>query len=922
MTPPAAPAMSAPTAETLLPAPHAARIEDVAGHLDARPEGLGAQEAQRRLDQHGPNALPEGEQESRLARLLRQLNDPMIFVLLGAALLTLVLGEYVDAIVIAAIVVANTLIGYVQEGRAANALEGIRGMLSLDAQVRRAGTWTRIPAEELVPGDVVRLAAGDKVPADLRLTAASNLTIEESALTGESLAVGKSPEPVDPDAGIGDRTSMAFSGTVVASGSGRGIVAATGGGTEIGRITRMLEDVESMETPLTRQMGAFSKKLAIAVVILSAVLLVGVGLVHDYGWVELLMATIGFAVAAIPEGLPAVLTITLALGVQAMAKRRSITRRMNSVETLGSVTVICSDKTGTLTRNEMTVRTVVTPEATYEVSGTGYAPEGAIARDGSPVSAAEAEDLRLLAAVAARTNDSTVSLRTREDGETEWALAGEPTDGALRTFALKAGVESADEQRESVLPFDSEVKYMATLDVIEGVGPVVNLKGAPDRLLERCDRQGSGPGATAPLDAARWEQEIDALSAQGLRVLAAATRRAGEGRSDVTREDVDAGGFVLLGLYGIIDPPREEAVAAIRACHDAGIRVVMITGDHAGTATAIGREIGIETEQGAVTGAELEQASDAELGELARTHNVFARTSPEHKLRLVSALQDAGEVVSMTGDGVNDAPSLKRADVGVAMGIKGTEATKEAADVVLADDNFATIESAVEMGRTIYDNLRKAIVFILPTNGAQGLVILVAMVLGMTLPMSPVQVLWVNTITAVTLSLALAFEPAEPDIMRRPPRSPKEGIIGAEGLVRIIYVSLLIGGITLGVFWWGQSAGVPLAVAQTTAVNTLVVGQIFYLLAARFSRTTSLRPALLTTNPVSWGAIGLMLLLQLAFVYVPFLQVAFGSAGVGWSGWLIPLAAGAAVFAVVEIDKAVRRVLSRRPAAPSAHPGR
>ena len=889
------------TSEPPVSRPHARSAEDVLEQLSTRDAGLSADEAAHRLERHGPNALPAGTKDSALLRFLRQFNDPMIYVLLGAAVLTTIMSQVVDTIVILAVVLINALIGYVQEGRAADALDGIRSMLSLDAQVRRDGAWSTIVAEDLVPGDVVRLGAGDKVPADVRILEASNLTAEESALTGESLAVEKTPGAVEPGAALGDRSSMAFSGTTIASGSGRGVVVGTARDTEIGHITTMLDEVESMETPLTRQMSSFSTKLSI-VVVAAAVIMFGLGWVmYDYGLGELVLAAIGFAVAAIPEGLPAVLTITLALGVQKMAGRNSITRRMNSVETLGSVTVIASDKTGTLTRNEMTVRTVVTAQGTYEVRGTGYAPEGDIELDGEVVGPDARGDLRMLAEIAARTNDSTVSVK---DGQ--WVLSGEPTDGGLRTFAMKAGVPGDDEHRLAVVPFDSAYKYMATLDKIEGVGRVVNLKGAPDRLLERCDVQGGGLDEHEPLDREHWEQQIEELSGQGLRVLAAAVRRVGDDVDTVSPDDVDAGGFTFLGLYGIIDPPREEAIEAIRAVHGAGIRVMMITGDHAGTATAIGREMGIDDEFGAVTGAQLDAADDEEFAAFARTRSVFARTSPEHKLRLVRALQDDGEIVSMTGDGVNDAPSLKKADVGVAMGIKGTEATKEAADVVLADDNFATIAHSVEMGRTIYDNLRKAIVFILPTNGAQGLVILVSVLLGMTLPLTPVQVLWVNTITAVTLALALAFEPAESDIMRRPPRTPGGSILPRAGVLRIVYVSLLLGGITIAVFLLGQAHGAPLEVSRTIAVNTLVVGQIFYLLASRFTRTSSLRQELLTTNPISWLCIAIMLLLQLAFVYLPFMQTAFASGAVGWMGWLVPIGAGVLVFAVVEIDKALR----------------
>jgi len=888
--------------QSLLADPHASASAEVLEALATTGAGLSADEAAARLERYGPNALPSGQQESALRRLLRQFHDPMIHVLIGAAVLTTVMGHLIDTIVIAAVVVINAVIGHVQEGKAADALEGIRTMLSLEARARRDGTWTTVDAEDLVPGDVVRLSAGDKVPADVRILEETNLTAQESALTGESLAVEKDPAPVRADSGLGDRSSMAYSGTTIASGTGVGVVIGTGRATEIGHVTTMLDEVESIETPLTRQMTSFSTKLSIVVVI-AAVVMFGIGrLLYDYTLADLTLSAIGFAVAAIPEGLPAVLTITLALGVQKMAGRNSITRRMGSVETLGSVTVICTDKTGTLTRNEMTVRTVVTPDGTYDVTGTGYAPEGEIQQDGTAVDAARHQDLRLLAEVAARTNESTVAQQ-----EGRWVLSGEPTDGGLRTFALKVGIEGDDDGRLAVVPFDSAYKYMATLDRVEGIGDVVNLKGAPDRLLDRCERQGTGLAVTAPLDREHWERRIDELSSQGLRVLAAAVRRAEDDMAELTPADVDAGGFTFLGLYGIIDPPRAEATRAITACHGAGIRTIMITGDHAGTATAVAQEMGIDDGNGAVTGAQLEEASDTELAELARTRSVFARTSPEHKLRLVRALQDSGEVVAMTGDGVNDAPSLKRADVGVAMGIKGTEATKEAADVVLADDNFATIADAVEMGRTIYDNLRKAIVFVLPTNGAQGLVILVSVVLGMTLPLTPVQVLWVNTITAVTLALALAFEPGESDIMNRRPRRPGGSILPRAGALRIIYVSVLLGGITIGVFRWGQSAGLPLEASRTIAVNTLVVGQIFYLLASRYTRTTSVRRDLITTNPISWLCIAVMLALQTAFVHVPFMQIAFASGPVGAVGWLVPLGAGLLVFAVVEVDKALRR---------------
>ena len=879
-------------------APHAHDVRTVFEDLGSRPEGLSSADAATALERHGDNALPQAAEETWWQRLLRQFRDPMIYVLIAAGVMTALLGEVVDTIVIAAVVIINAAVGFFQEGKAANALAAIRDMLSPSSEVLRDNAWVTVDSSELVPGDVVRLRPGDKVPADLRLFQSSSLRIEESALTGESVPADKRIEAVAEGSDLGDRTSMAFSGTTVAAGTGLGVVTTTGADTQIGHITTMLDEVEAAETPLTRSMSRFSSMLAVGAVLLAALMIAVSVIIYGTSWGEVLMSAIGFAVAAIPEGLPAVMAITLALGVQKMAARNAITRRLTSVETLGSVTTVCTDKTGTLTRNEMTVRAVHTRNHTYEVTGTGYAPEGRLLLDDEVVTPDGHLDLARMAQVAAYANDAGVEKR---DGR--WVLTGEPTDGGLRTFALKAGVDDTA-RRIAEVPFDSEFKYMATLDALEQ-GAVVHLKGAPDRLLDRCDRQSSPDGGTEPLDRAYWEGKIEEFGARGLRVLAAAWKK-GEGLDDVTVGDVDAGGFVFLGLYGIIDPPRDEVIDAVRTVQEAGVRVRMITGDHASTASAIAREVGLAGHR-AITGAELEKATDSELQTIVRDHDVYARTSPEHKLRLVQALQANGEVVAMTGDGVNDAPSLKQSDVGVAMGIKGTEATKDAADIVLADDNFATIAAAMKMGRTIYDNLRKAIVFMLPTNGAQGLVIFVAMLVGMTLPITPLQVLWVNLITAVTLSLALSFEPAEPGIMQRRPRNPDAALLDSEAILRILYVSVLIGGATIAVFQYLQMNDASLEVSRTIAVNTLVVGQIFYLFSARFSRVSALRRELFTTNPVSWLCVALMLALQLAFTYLPFMQAAFDTTSVGLLSWGVPILAGVLVFSAVEVDKLIRR---------------
>jgi magnesium-transporting ATPase (P-type) len=888
--------------------PHALPADEVLRAIESRSEGLSGDEAAKRLEAVGPNRLPAPPRDGLLKRFFKHFNDLLIYILIAAAAVTALLQHWIDTGVILAVVLINAIIGFLQEGKAEQALEGIRKMLSLHAHTRRDGEWAELEAEALVPGDIVRLRSGDRVPADLRLIEAVNLRVEESALTGESVPADKNTEPVAMEAGVGDRHGAAYSGTMVAAGRGVGVVIATGAATELGRINKMIAEVETLATPLTRQMNRFGKILSVVIVGMAGLLFVAGRLLHEFSTNELFLAAIGFAVAAIPEGLPAILTITLALGVQRMARRNVITRKLNAVETLGSVTVICSDKTGTLTRNEMTVRHVVTRTGSYDVSGEGYQPEGAITLDGREAALDRHPDLRALVEVMAVCNDSDIG---EEDGR--WKVTGEPTEGALRALARKAGFAGDDYERVAVVPFESENKFMATLNRVPGGGARILLKGAPDGLLDRCGRQLATEDSTEDLDRAFWERHIEELSDRGMRVLGAAARDVDTGTGDLSLEDL-GGEMVFLGVVGIVDPPRPEAIEAIKICHTAGIRVKMITGDHAGTAKAVGREMGIGDGEHAITGPELEAASDEDLRRLVRENDIFARTSPEHKLRLVQALQANGEVVAMTGDGVNDAPALKRADVGVAMGIKGTEATKEAAEIVLADDNFTSIERAVEEGRTIYDNLRKAILFIMPTNGAESLVILTAVLFGLVLPLTPVQILWVNMVTAVTLALALAFEPAEPGVMTRPPRKPGASILGGVFLWRIGFVSALIGGATIAVFLIERRLGGPLEQVRTMAVNTLVFGQMFYLFNSRFFRESSVRPGLLFTNRAAWLAVGALLVLQLGFVYAPFMQLWFGSAALEWRHWLVPLGIGAAVFLLVEAEKAVIRRFEDRAA--------
>ncbi|MGE2732468.1 cation-translocating P-type ATPase [Mycolicibacterium vaccae] len=876
---------------------HARDRAEILAALRTTAAGLDSADAAARLVETGPNRLPVPPHRSPLMRFLAQFNNVLIYILIAAAVLKAILGDWIDAAVIGAVAIINSVVGYLQEGKAEKALDSIRQMLSVSARVLRDGQWTNLDAETLVPGDVVRIGSGDRIPADLRLLEVNNLQVEESALTGESLPAVKSVAEVEAEAGLGDRTSMVYSGTIVAAGTGIGVVTATSTATEIGRIQTMISEVEGIDTPLTRKLEQFGRQLSVLILGMAAVMLVIGRVIHQFSIEELISAAIGFAVAAIPEGLPAVVTITLALGVQQMARRNAITRKLPAVEALGSVSVICSDKTGTLTQNEMTVRTIVTARHHYGVTGTGYTPHGDIELDGAAVGLAEHPDLSGLIEAMALCNDSRL---TESDGT--WRLVGEPTEGALRALARKAGVDSPM-RRRAVIPFESANKFMVTLDEDPDGRRWLHVKGAPDRLLDRSGAQLRG-GVPEPLDRAFWEARIDELGDRGLRVLAAA-RVPADDVEDVDVEDV-AAGLEFLGIVGIVDPPRPEAIEAIANCHSAGIQVKMITGDHVGTAKAIAREMGIvDGEPMALTGADLQSMSQPRLREVVDNVDVFARTSPEHKLRIVSALQAEGEVVAMTGDGVNDAPALTRADIGVAMGVKGTEATKEAAGIVLADDNFATIEKAVEEGRRIFDNIRKSMLFLLPSNGSQSLVILVAILFGFALPIQPVQILWVNLVTGVTLVLALVFEKAEDGLMDRPPRPPGQSVVRLVDVSMIALVSFLVAGAALAIYFLALSQDYPMAVAQTAAVNMLAMGQLAYLLNCRFVTKSSLTPDVLRGNPWVWGMAAALLVLQLMFMYLPFMNTWFHSAPITLLDWGVALGFSVLIFLIVEAAKAI-----------------
>ncbi|OII26069.1 HAD-IC family P-type ATPase [Frigoribacterium sp. MCBA15_019] len=887
-------------------APHAASVAAVLEANSVTEEGLSVAGAAARLIEQGPNGLPAERRPSAFLTFVKQFHDVLIYVLLASAIVTFVVGDWIDAVVILSVTVINAGVGLVQEGRSRKALDGIRAMLSLSATARRDGRWVTVEAADLVTGDVIRVEPGDKVPADARLLGAHTLRADESALTGESSPSDKALDAVDEASGIGDRDDMLFSGTHITGGAGTAVVTATGSQTEIGRIHALVTGAESTATPLTRQLATFSKRISLLIVAVAAGMLAVGYLVHGRGLAELVPATIGFAVAAIPEGLPALVTITLALGVRQMSSRHAIVRKLTAVETLGSVTTICTDKTGTLTRNEMTVRTVVTPGGTFDVAGVGYAPTGTITARASSASSS-ATSLHAVVQAFAFCNDAHLV-----DAEGGWQVVGDPTEGALKTLAAKASFDAHGHTRLAVVPFDATTKSMAVREQDEEGVSTIYLKGAPAVVLDACTHELDEDGRLRSIDRAAWAATIEELGARGLRVLAAARSSATLHASGLQAEDY-ATGMVFLGAAGIVDPPRPEAVHAIDAMHAAGVRVKMITGDHPGTALAIATEMHIaDAGSSVLTGTEIEAMSDDELAGRAASVDVYARTSPEHKLRIVAALQSRGQTVAMTGDGVNDAPALRRADIGVAMGIKGTETTKESADIVLADDDFATIGHAIGEGRRIRDNLQKSILFLLPTTSAQALVMLLAVVVGFTLPLQPTQILWVNLITAVTLSLALATEPAEPGIMSRPPTRPGRGILDRGFVGRIVWVTALITMSTIGVFFFELGAGATDAEARTTAVTMLTLGQLAFLFSCRFLRASSLRAAVLRGNRAVWISAGLLVALQLVFVYAPFMHPWFHSAPLGTREWAYTAAIAVAIFLLTEAGKATERVRDRK----------
>ncbi|MGZ9113147.1 MAG: cation-translocating P-type ATPase [Brevundimonas sp.] len=899
---------------------HALSIKEAFEAIGSSPAGLSVSEAAARLRLHGPNRIPAPRPPGALRRFLQQFHNVLIYALIAAAVGAALIQHFKDALVILAVVMVNALAGFIQEGSAERALAGIRRMIDPNASVLRDGVRMTVAADDVVPGDVVLLEAGDRIPADLRLFRVSNLRIEEAALTGEAIAVEKGDRPNAPGALRGDRTAMAFCGTLVAAGSARGVAVATGASTELGRISDLVAEVRRRPTPLLRQMDQFARQLTVVVAILAAVTFGVAYGIRGYDAADSFMIIVGLAVAMIPEGLPAVMTIALSIGAVRMARRRAVIRHMPAVETLGAVTVICSDKTGTLTRNEMTVTSVVLSSGVVGVGGAGYAPTGHVTLSGQGQAGGDWSILTPVAAVAALCNDARI-----EQTDEGWTPHGDPMEAALIALAAKiqaaAAAPTPQAPRLAEIPFDGLHRYMATLHDLGDGDRQIFVKGAPERVLGMCARQ-LGTQGEGPLDPDYWAKAIDDLAREGHRVLALAVKPAGADARELEPSDVEEG-LTLLAVVGIIDPPRDEARAAIDECRRAGIAVKMITGDHAATAVAIARRLGLSDDPAVVSGEDLARLSDEALVGVAQDTVVFARTSPADKLRLVRALQAAGHVVAMTGDGVNDAPALKQADVGVAMGRKGTEAAKAAAQMVLVDDNFASILAAVREGRTVYANLKKVVAMVLPTNGGEAGALLVALIFGFTLPITPIQILWVNMVTGVALELTLAFERTEARAMRRPPRPRTEPLLTGELWWQVFYVSVIFVAGTTGVFFWALERGTSLEYARTLVVNTLVVMQVFYLFSARYIYGASLTwEGVLGTRAVLIG-VAAVVLAQIAMTYGPSFNAAFGTEPVSFTDGAVVIGVGAAVLLVIELEKAVRRRivnLPRPPVSPAARP--
>ena len=856
--------------------------------------GLSPEEVARRYEQYGQNELQFKPGKPAWLKFLLQFHQPLLYILLIAGGIKAILGSWTHAAVIWGVALINAIIGYVQEAQAEGAIAALAKSVTTEVTVLRE-EQLRILSQDLVPGDIVLLTSGDKVPADLRLLKVRNLQVDESALTGESVPVNKSTQPLPEDTPLAERTNMAYAGSFVTFGQSKGVVVATGNNTEVGQISQSMESRVSLTTPLTRKFAKFSRTILYAVLTLAA-LTFAIGLGQGESWLYMFEATVALAVSAIPEGLPAVVTITLAIGVNRMARRHAIIRKLPAVEALGSATVICSDKTGTLTENQMTVQSIYVGDKYYTVSGSGYSPKGEIALKSDRHSPSLSDELPpgleacLMAGILC--NDS----QLKQTG-LDWSVVGDPTEGALITAAAKASLSQAGltalHPRLDVIPFESEYQYMATLH--DGVSRTIYVKGSVEALINRCSQTIASDGTVGEFDRSQIDQAVAIMARKGLRVLAFAKQEVGRDRHSIDHEDIETG-LIFLGLQGMIDPPRPEAIAAIHACLDAGIQIKMITGDHITTAKAIAEKMGIKKLGWvlAYEGKQLEQMGDRELAQAVEDGSVFARVAPTQKLRLVEALQSKGEIVAMTGDGVNDAPALKQADIGIAMGKGGTEVARESADMLLTDDNFASIEAAVEEGRTVYQNLRKAIAFLLPVNGGESMTILISALLARDLPILSLQVLWLNMINSITMTVPLAFEPKTYGTMQQSPLDPSRPLLTRQLLLRIIAVSLFNWILIFGMFEWAKSTTGDLAVARTMAIQSLVAARVIYLLSISHLGTNLVSYFRGSANEIGKAPILIMgiataAILQIIFSQWGVMNVLFETAPLTVSQWLVCL---------------------------------
>lgn len=880
---------------------HHSEVYDIARLLEINLEnGLSTPEVARRQTTYGFNELTGKKGKPWWVKFLLQYKQPMLIVLVGAGVVKFVTGSFLNAAVIWGVTTTNAIIGFLQESKAEGAIAALAKAVTTEATVLRNGEKIRVSSRELVPGDIVLLTSGDKVPADLRLIKTRNLQIDESGLTGESVAVEKDIAVLTPETSLAERKNMSYAGGFVTFGQGTGVVVATGNNTETGKISQLMEQHTHLSTPLTRKFNKFSLNWLYMVLGL-AMLTFAVGY-SQRDFQEALEAAVALIVGAIPEGLPAVMTVTLAIGVSRMARRNAIIRKLPAVETLGGATVICSDKTGTLTENQMTVQAIFAGGHQYTVTGVGYGPDGEILQDEKPVNLNQAPALQETLLAGLLCNDSHI-----EEKKGQWVVLGDPTEGALIAAANKAGFVQVALARDlpklDAIPFESDFQYMATLHQTP-VGNTIYVKGSVEAILKRCNLMLGDCGSFRPIDCVETlrqttiEREVNIMARQGLRVLALAKKRVSNNQNTVDHADIE-NELIFLGLQGMIDPPRESATKAVQACQSAGIQVKMITGDHAVTAQAIARRMGMN-KNGAVlafTGAELAKMDKQELANVVEEGVVFARVAPEQKLRIVEALQSKGEIVAMTGDGVNDAPALKQADIGIAMGGAGTEVAKEASDMLLTDDNFASIEAAIEEGRAVYKNLIKAICFILPVNGGESMTILLSTLLARDLPILSLQVLWLNMLNSITMTVPLAFEPKSANVMQKPPRDPKEPLLSGSRLGRILAISLFNWIVIFGVFEYFRQTTGNLPLARTMAINSLIAGRIFYLLSISqlipniIAKLDGTMQENVDIPAIGFGIIG-AILLQIVFAHVPFINAVFETAPLSLNQWLLCLAIG------------------------------